>query len=127
MPVKDLGLHIEREQIDEQCRERVADLVMLLKLEIDVSDDRVGRGLPVGLPDLAVHSATSSPQVSGAIAFSQCLKGSRAASWILEPACADLSKFASTSIREQIGRLATATVLRSAIRGLRRQAALLMS
>src|SRR5258706_11129219 len=29
---------------------------------------------------------------------------------MLEPACADLSNFASTSLREQIGRLAIATV-----------------
>ena len=96
--MKDLGLHIEREQIGEQCRQRVADLVALLKLRIDVGDDRIDRGLLARLPDLAVHRPTSSPSNGDPIAFSFGLKGSRAASWMLEPACADLLKFASTSI-----------------------------
>src|ERR1700722_12640146 len=106
MPVNDLGLHIEREQIDEQCRQRVADLVVRLEQEIDVSDDRIDRGLLGVLPNLAVHGRTSPLQICGAIGFSLCLKGSLAANWMLEPACADLSKSASTSLRKQRMRVA---------------------
>src|SRR5438477_7817498 len=113
--MKEFGLHIEREQIGEQRRQCVTDLVALLKLEIDVSDDRIDRGLLARLPDLAVHSPTSSPRARGALAFSWCLKGSPAANWMLEPACADLSKSASTSIREK-RRLALSPVLRLAVR-----------
>src|ERR1700686_599924 len=56
-------------------------------LETDVRDRRIDRGLVIALRGLAVHGPTPSPQVSGAIAFSLCLKGSRAANRMLEPAC----------------------------------------
>jgi N-acetylglucosamine kinase-like BadF-type ATPase len=49
--------------------------------------------------------------MSGAAVFIFCLKGSPAANRMLEAACADLSKFASTLIREQAGLLATASGL----------------
>jgi len=71
-----LGLYIKREQIGEPVFvKRVADLVVLLKMETSVSDDRIARGVCPSItarPSL-YHNPTSRPPVSGAAAMHPCV------------------------------------------------------